>query len=285
MKLVNYFLSSKNSFGLLKNDNIFDIPSALELSIHSLEDYIMMDCKPEIKLEQLLDSEPIKSESVILTAPIQHPRRVICVGKNYVDHALEVVSIKTEHAIPKSPIYFCKTPNFITTDKDSIELSKLPTSKLDYEVELGVVIGKKGINIPLSKAQDYILGLVLANDFSARDLQSDHQQWFKGKNLDGFCPIAPELKLFSPNDSLNFNITCSVNGEIRQSGFTKDLIFPIPYLISNLSMGMTLLPGDIILTGTPSGVAHGNKNLPYLKTGDKVVSYAKGIGSMTIYIK
>jgi 2-keto-4-pentenoate hydratase/2-oxohepta-3-ene-1,7-dioic acid hydratase in catechol pathway len=217
---------------------------------------------------------------VKLLAPIpKPPRNIFCLGKNYADHAKEIKNIPTLVDVPEHPIYFSKLPTAVT-GPDTVILSHAKTTKqIDYEAELAIVIGKKGTDIPKDLAEDYIFGYTIANDITARDLQKKHSQWYKGKSLDTFCPLGPgilhknELKL-----PFDLKITCRVNGEIRQQSSTGKMIFDIPTIISDLSQGMTLLPGDIILTGTPAGVGFALDPPQFLKHGDKIEAEIEKIG-------
>ncbi|HEY5555761.1 fumarylacetoacetate hydrolase family protein [Acetobacterium sp.] len=215
-----------------------------------------------------------------LLAPIpKTPRNIFCIGKNYADHAKEIKNIPSMGEVPEYPIYFSKLSTSIT-GPDTVILSHANTTeKIDYEVELAVIIGKKGINISKAEAEAYIFGYTIANDISARDLQLKHSQWFKGKSLDTFCPLGPAI-LHKKSLPLPFDIalTCRINGEIRQHASTGKMIFDIPTIISDLSQGMTLLPGDIILTGTPAGVGIARNPPVFLKHGDAIESEIEKIG-------
>jgi len=187
----------------------------------------------------------------------------------------------TDTGIPEFPIYFTKVASPAIGSEENIKFSNDVTTQVDYEVELAIVIGKEGFNIKPEKAEEYIFGYTIINDVSARDLQGKHTQWFKGKSLDTFCPMGPcivhknEIPL-----PMELNIKCSINGELRQNSNTKNLIFDIPYIISDLSKGLTLKPGDIISTGTPSAVGMGFQPPKVLKNGDVVECYIENIGEL-----
>ncbi|KIL47371.1 fumarylacetoacetate hydrolase family protein [Jeotgalibacillus campisalis] len=217
---------------------------------------------------------------LIWEAPVPRtPKNVICIGKNYRDHVLEVGS---EKEIPSDLVVFTKASTSITGDNSIIPSYEELTGELDYEGELAVVIGKKGKNIPKQMAYDYVFGYTIINDVTARDLQSRHRQFYLGKSLDQTCPMGPYLvskdEIPSPDQ---LSIVTKVNDEIRQDGNTRDMIFPIEEIISTLSKGMTLEPGDVIATGTPAGVGKGFTPPKYLKQGDQVKVSIQGIGTLT----
>lgn len=230
----------------------------------------------------------IELDQVKILAPIPYPENdVICLGKNYIDHAKEVMGLTSDNLdIPTQPIYFSKRANPAIGNNEIIMKHSSITDSVDYEVELAIIIGKDGINIKKEEAQDYIFGYTIANDISARNLQKKHIQWFKGKSLNTFCPMGPYIvhKSLIPFP-VHLDIKCFINGELRQNSNTKNLIFDIPYIISDLSKGMKLNAGDIIMTGTPSGVGLGFKPFKFLKSGDKIECFIEGIGTLTNYIE
>ena len=210
---------------------------------------------------------------VRLLAPIPRPRKnIFCIGKNYVEHALEFDKTQDVNvAVPKHPVIFSKPPTTVIGPNDKINSHPQVTSELDYEVELAVVIGKKGTYISQEDAWDYIFGYTIINDVTARDLQKRHMQWLRGKGLDTFAPMGPYLVHKSAVDNVQkLPITLKVNGELRQNANTGDLVFKIPELIATISAGLTLEPGDIIATGTPAGVGAGFKPPRFLQKGDQM---------------
>ena len=221
-------------------------------------------------------------EDVELLAPIPAPaRNIVCLGKNYQAHAEELKGQIFSDRLPNIR-FTLLNPTTPLSEQKTIHLHSHITSKVDYEVELAIIIGKKGMNIPREKAQDYIFGYTVANDVSARDLQHDHTQWYKGKSLTSHCPMGPWIVHKSALPfPLCLDLKCYVNGELRQQGNTRDLIFDIPTIISDLSRGYELRPGDIILTGTPSGVGMGFDPPKYLKAGDRVTCQIEKIGILT----
>jgi 2-keto-4-pentenoate hydratase/2-oxohepta-3-ene-1,7-dioic acid hydratase in catechol pathway len=228
---------------------------------------------------------PIAFDRIELLAPIPRPRRnIFCVGKNYHAHAKEFAgsgfdsSAKSHGEIPAEPIYFSKVPESVIGHRADILFPGEVSTAIDYEVELGVIIGKGGKGIKRADAMNHVWGYTIINDVTARDWQSRHQQWLLGKSFDTFCPMGPWIVTADEMDGQNTNVKLWVNGEIRQDANTKDFIFDIPKMIETLSGGITLYPGDIIATGTPVGVGIGFKPPKYLKPGDVVRLEIDGIG-------
>jgi len=218
---------------------------------------------------------------VHLHAPIPRPaKNVFCLGLNYVSHMEEAAKARgREIKIPEVPVFFTKAPTSVNGPYDPIPWDTSVTQQVDYEAELGVVIGTTGKNIPAAKALDHVFGYTIINDVSARDLQKDHLQWFKGKTLDGFCPMGPWIVTADEfRDPQTKAISLRVNGVTKQSSNTKHMIFTVAVTIESLSKGMTLEPGDIISTGTPEGVGLGRTPPEYLKDGDLVETEIEGIG-------
>ncbi|MBU3725753.1 MAG: fumarylacetoacetate hydrolase family protein [Burkholderiaceae bacterium] len=225
--------------------------------------------------------------SIKLLAPIPRPaRNVFCVGKNYFAHAKEFAqsgfdsSAKAGEDIPTDPIIFTKLPETVIATGDPILIPKGVSEAIDYEAELGVIIGKQGKGISEASAMDYVWGYTVINDVTARDWQNRHKQWFMGKSFDTFCPMGPWAVTKDACNGENTQVRCFVNGEQRQNASTTDLIFNIPKLIATLSAGITLYPGDIIATGTPVGVGIGFKPPKYLVAGDRVRVEIDGIGAI-----
>ncbi|NLM18564.1 MAG: fumarylacetoacetate hydrolase family protein [Clostridiaceae bacterium] len=320
MKFLSYLYKDKEDYGVMNEDNlIFSMVGILEkLSINSktkenlsIKSGLIVDTKATRKVpEDLLSfikeygntlNHQIKSvlpdlmdkaislDLVKLLAPIQYPiRNVFCVGKNYKDHALEVTQFTNEASseLPQHPIYFSKATNKLLADQEPIVVRKEFARKLDYEVELALIIGKAGCDIEPGQAADYIFGYAIGNDVSARDLQNERGQWFRGKSLDNALPLGPWI--VSPDEitfPLRLNISAKINGEIRQNSNTKEFIFDIPTLIADLSRGLTLFPGDIILTGTPAGVGIAMNPPQYLKSGDLIEFEIEQIGKLTNIVK
>ncbi len=233
------------------------------------------------------DSHPkaLVSAGARLQAPIPAPRKnVFCVGRNYAEHIAEGDRAQNQSVgVTEYPVFFTKPPTAIVAPDGEILVFANVSENIDYEVELAVVIGRAGRNIPKSKAMEHVFGYTILNDVSARDIQRRHGgQYFKGKGLDGSCPIGPWIQ--TADEVANphaLSIALKVNGEQRQDGNTADMIFDIPTLIASLSEGMTLEPGDIIATGTPSGVGYAMDPPQFLKHGDEVVCDISGIGTLS----
>jgi 2-keto-4-pentenoate hydratase/2-oxohepta-3-ene-1,7-dioic acid hydratase in catechol pathway len=228
--------------------------------------------------------EPLSTLHVI--APLPRPvRNIICVGKNYRAHVSELsrtgldgLETDTAESLPANPIFFTKLASSVIGPGDRIDPHSELTNSVDYEAELAVIIGRGGRSIRPRDAWEHIWGYTLINDVTARDLQRDRGQWFMGKSLDTFCPMGPWAVSADELDATDITLECWVNGELRQQASTKDLIFGIPELIADLSSGMTLRPGDVIATGTPSGVGWGFDPPRFLVHGDVVRVAATGMG-------
>ena len=223
------------------------------------------------------------SAAVRWHAPIPRPaKNIFCLGLNYVAHMQESSRARERQAkIPEVPVFFSKTPTTVTGPYDPIPWDQSATMELDHEVELGVVIGVGGKNIPRAKALEHVFGYTVLNDVSARDLQKSHMQWFKGKSLDGSCPMGPVIVTADEfGDPQSKQLTLKVDDEVRQNANTRDMIFPVDVTIEFLSKGMTLDAGDIIATGTPEGVGLGRIPPLYLKNGETVEASVEGIGAL-----
>jgi len=225
------------------------------------------------------DSIYIPIEEVTLLAPIPKPsKNIFCVGKNYAEHAIEMGS---EADIPEHIMVFTKAPTTVIGPNEKVLNHQNVTNQLDYEGELAFIIGKKGREIKKEEALDYIFGYTILNDVTARDLQSRHKQFFIGKSLDTTCPMGPWIVHKSMIENPNqLRIHTVVNGEVRQNSNTKNFIFPIEEIISVLSAGMTLEPGDIIATGTPAGVGKGFNPPKFLSPGDQMEVTIEKIGTL-----
>jgi 2-keto-4-pentenoate hydratase/2-oxohepta-3-ene-1,7-dioic acid hydratase in catechol pathway len=228
----------------------------------------------------------LKLSQVKIVAPIPQPRKnVILLGVNYKEHIEEGARARSiELKYPEAPVFFTKPATAVIGHLGKVVHHKA-TEKLDYEVELAVVMGKKGRDIPKDKVYDYIFGYTICLDMTARDLQRKHGQWFKGKSLDTYCPLGPWIvhKSALP-DPQNLRLVCRVNGEVMQDDKTSNMIFDIPTTIESLSQGMTLEPGEIVSTGTPSGVGFARVPPFFLKPGDKVEADIEGIGVLQVEI-
>ena len=216
-------------------------------------------------------------------APIPRPsKNVFCVGRNYLTHIEEGARARgVEVKIPAAPVFFTKAPTAVTGPFDDIPWDRSVTQQVDWEAELGVVIGKTGRNIPKAAALDHVFGYTVINDVTARDVQNRHFQFFKGKTLDGFCPIGPVV--VTPDEfghPHGKHLTLKVNGVFKQNGNTRDMIFAVDAIIASLSHGMTLEAGDIIACGTPDGCGFGRTPPEFLQDGDIMETAIEGIGEM-----
>jgi len=224
-------------------------------------------------------------DAVRVLAPLPNPpRNVFCVGKNYHEHAREFArsgfdSSAAAGAVPAAPIIFSKPPSSVSGPGDAIDTALDPCDSVDYEAELAVVIGKAGRVAPDDDPWSFVFGYTLVNDVTSRGLQKRHSQWLLGKGIDGYCPMGPALVSADEIGDIGaLEITCEVNGELRQSARLSDLIFDIPTLVRAIGASITLQPGDVIATGTPVGVGIGFTPPKYLRRGDVVRVRADPIG-------
>ena len=311
MRFVTYSFRSKTQLGMMiDEDQIIDLqavskrylPGSTASYLDSMQAFIEAGAKAvttarkAAKYVEGLDSKGIrrlaqagllvKRNRTRLLSPIPVPRKnVICLGVNYQEHIDEGVRARgVQLNTPEAPVFFTKPATAVIGDQGRV-LAHSATDKIDWEVELAVVIGRKGRNIPRAKANDYIFGYTVCLDMTARDLQRRHLQWWKGKSLDTFCPLGPSIvhKSAMP-DPKSVRPQCRVNGETMQDGNTRDMIFDIPATIESLSDGLTLEPGDIISTGTPSGVGFARTPPIFLHPGDKVEGEVEGIGVLEVKI-
>ncbi|NUB07683.1 fumarylacetoacetate hydrolase family protein [Azospirillum sp. Vi22] len=289
MRFVTFQHDGRRKVGVIDPDTqrVWPIESVLGEPVRDMLDLIRR--YDAAKGEMTLGSVGIPLTDVRVDAPIPRPdRNIFCVGKNYHDHAHEFTrsgfdagSKVAADAIPEAPIFFTKPPETVIANGDPIRYPHGVSDSLDYEAELGVVIGKGGRGITKAEAYDHVFGYVIINDMTARDWQSRHKQWFLGKSFDTFCPMGPWLATADEVDAANLALRCWVNDELRQNANTRDLIFDIPTMIETLSAGITLYPGDIIATGTPAGVGIGFNPPKFLKPGDRVTIEIDGLGRLS----
>ncbi|MBL7764263.1 MAG: fumarylacetoacetate hydrolase family protein [Chitinophagaceae bacterium] len=274
MKLIRFGEPGKEKPGVVLNDKFYDV-SAFG------EDFNEMFFENDglKRLQQFVDNNrssfPAIKEGTRLGSPVARPSKIVCIGLNYADHARE-----TGATPPSEPVIFFKSTTALTGPNDNIVVPK-NSKKTDWEVELAVVIGKKASYVEEKDADDYIAGYVLHNDVSEREFQLERGgTWDKGKGCDTFAPIGPWLATKDEiADVDNLRLWLTVNGKKMQDGTTANFIFRIPHLISYVSQFMTLLPGDIISTGTPAGVGLGMNPQVYLKEGDVVELGIDGLGT------
>jgi 2-keto-4-pentenoate hydratase/2-oxohepta-3-ene-1,7-dioic acid hydratase in catechol pathway len=223
-------------------------------------------------------------DRVALQAPIPKPRRnVFCVGRNYMDHVAEGDRTRgiTNSEVPKYPQFFTKAADCVIAPGAKVPTHEGVTKWLDYEVELVAIIGTAGRDIPKEKALEHVFGWTIGNDVTGRDLQRRHGQWFKGKSLDRSCPLGPVIVPASDLDAADLAIGLKLNGEQRQASRTSKMIFDVTEIIHQLSSGFTLLPGDVIMTGTPEGVGYAMQPPQTMKAGDVMELTIEGIGTLT----
>lgn len=222
-------------------------------------------------------------ERARLLAPIPAPRRnIMCLGWNYAEHSREAAAARGREAkLPQHPIVFTKATRTANGPYAPIPYDPAASEQVDWEAELGVVVGRAGKNIARDDAMTYVFGYTAINDVTARDLQSQHVQFFKGKSLDGFCPMGPWIVTADEiPDPHHLRVRCLVNGVVKQDGNTEQFLFDIPAILASLSRGMTLEAGDIIATGTPSGVGFARTPPEFLRPGDVVEVEVEGVGRL-----
>ncbi|MBC1532022.1 fumarylacetoacetate hydrolase family protein [Listeria seeligeri] len=275
MKWVSYIYKGKPNYGILSEENKIVPAQALFINPpKTLLDYIKE--KPIIKdLKEAAETIPI--EEVEIQIPFSPPNNIMAIGKNYYKHVLEM---GTKKDVPEHILVFTKSSNSLLPHKGQIELHQNITSQLDYEGELAVIIGKETRDISEKEALSAIFGFTIINDITARDIQKRHKQFYLGKSLDASCPIGPCILTYDSKQDVTFRIETKVNGEIRQADSTGKFIFNLAAIISSLSKGHTLLPGDIIATGTPSGVGSGMTPPTFLQEGDTVKVTIDRIGTL-----
>ncbi|MDH3631224.1 MAG: fumarylacetoacetate hydrolase family protein [Gammaproteobacteria bacterium] len=282
MKLVSYKSTGEQvHLGALKGNHIVNLHHA---SAGELPDDMLEFLKAgEVAMQaannlQIKAGDGINADSVKLLSPVTNPSKIIAIGLNYMDHIREA-----DIGVPELATMFCKYPSAIIGTDAEIHWSSTLTQQVDYEAELAVVIGKMAKDVSEANAYDYVAGYMNCNDVSARDLQfRPGDQWLRGKCLDSFCPLGPYLITSDEiDDPHNLSIKCMLNGQLMQDSSTREMIYRIPYLIEYLSEAFTLLPGDVIATGTPHGVGAFRDPPIWLGQGDVVSVEVEGLGSLT----
>lgn len=294
MRLVTFATDAGPRVGIISQGTVLDLASALAIGGKSNGPNSMIELIEgwsalRTEIESVVDvcSNPVHDnlwqdlDTIRLLAPIPFPRKnIYCVGRNYKLHIEEGARARgVAPTFPPVPEFFTKPGTSVIGHDMEIRLDSQITSKLDYEVELAFVIGKRCRNVSAADAENIIFGYTVLNDITARDLQVSHGQWFKGKSLDTYCPIGPMLVTadeFGPPSG--HAISLRVNGQTRQSSSTEDMLFDCATILESLSAGMTLEPGDIVTTGTPSGVGLGLSPQVWLKDGDVIEAEIAGIG-------
>lgn len=294
MRLVTFDKTGQATAGLLLNDQVLDLPAAAQQLGESV------DASSVLALVQAGDaalqalqritaraaqlSSLLQPLSVVrLLAPIPRPpRNVFCVGRNYVDHVKEgAAAMNTDLKLPTVPQFFSKATHAVNAPHGDIRLDSKVSKRFDYEVELVLVLGKGGRDITRAQAFDHVFGYCVGNDVTARDLQRRHDQWFKGKSLDTSFPFGPAVVTKDEiADITALQLSLHVNGELRQQALVSQMIFDIPTVIESLSAGLTLEAGDLIATGTPSGVGYAMEPARYLQDQDLVVCHISQLGEL-----
>ncbi|MEQ8677755.1 MAG: fumarylacetoacetate hydrolase family protein [Aggregatilineales bacterium] len=266
MKLLNFRYKGRTCIG--------EVNDAGEITQFALQDGLIGYMRRGITPQKT--SERVNLSDVTLLAPYV-PGKIIGVGRNYADHAKEL-----KNELPTTPLLFAKFPSSVIGTGEAIIWRSAHTTQVDYEGELAVIIGKRASHVSEEDALKHVFGYTIANDVSARDLQDSESQWVRAKGLDTFCPIGPVIVSASAiEDPHKLNIVTKLNDKEMQNGNTSDMIFNIPYLISYCSQSFVLEPGDMILTGTPSGVGKAQKPPRFLKDGDVVTVSIEGIGEIS----
>lgn len=291
LKLLSFYNENKLKLGVKVSEGVIDVEKAVNFFNKSLptslDNWLKAEEKVKEEFEEFIDTvredQFLIAEDAINIGPcITNPSKIICVGLNYKKHAEEA-----NMDVPEYPILFNKFPNTIASHEEEIFLPN-NSQQVDYEAELGIIIGKVAKDVSVEDALDYVAGYCNVNDLSARDLQFRTNQWLLGKSLDGFCPVGPYLVTTEEvGDPNKLSIKTIVNGEERQYSNTSDMIFYCDEIVSYISNYMTLEPGDLILTGTPEGVISGypEEKRVWLKDGDEITIKIEKLGELTNKMK
>ena len=276
MKYVTFLYEDRELTGALLEDEIAPLRQ-----FSSMEELVRAGGVKE------LPEERIARKDVRLLAPIPRPSQdLLCLGMNFADHTTEAARFHPSMVREDYAVYFSKRVNEAVADGGCIDSHPEVTERVDYEAEVAVILGRDAYQVPADKAAEYVFGYTLVNDVSAREVQTRHKQFYLGKSLDGFTPMGPCIVTA---DEFSFppeiGVRCSVNGELRQEGNTRQWIYGICEVIADLSAGMTLRAGSVISMGTPAGVGMGFQPPRFLKSGDVVVCEADGIGTLTNTVK
>lgn len=288
MRLVTYTDGMDQKIGAVVADEVIDLAAASGGTLPSTMLELISGGDAALHRAREVVSAATRSiplGSVQLLAPIpQPPRNVMCVGWNYLEHFEEGQGRRGQvDEMPEYPTFFTKLPTTVIGPQQEVQLDPRISTKLDYEVELALIIGRSGRDIPPERAMEYVFGYTIANDVSVRDVQRRHgQQWFRGKSMDTHCPMGPWIVTADevPNPHA-LRLSCKVNGETKQNSSTQYMVFQIPRLIQELSLGTTLVPGDVVLTGTPPGVGFARTPPEYLQAGDVMELSIESIGTLT----
>jgi 2-keto-4-pentenoate hydratase/2-oxohepta-3-ene-1,7-dioic acid hydratase in catechol pathway len=284
VKLLTYSIDGEPFVGVeAGGGSVADPSSVAEDFPRSMRDLIEQWDAWREQLPGLVERASRRSpDEIRLEAPIPDPpRNILCVGKNYADHVNEVQALGYG-SIPSHPIVFTKATTTVNRPDATVDISADPTDTTDYEGELAVIVGRGGRGIDERDARGHVFGYTLINDLSSRELQGRHGQWFLGKSLDGYAPMGPAIRLADPECRIrDWRLQTRVNGQLRQDAAISQMIFSVPEIIATISRYVTLCPGDIIATGTPSGVGAGQQPPVYLRPGDEVQVSIEAIGELT----
>ncbi|MGH3987694.1 MAG: fumarylacetoacetate hydrolase family protein [Actinomycetes bacterium] len=285
MRLLSFHAADGLRLGIRTDSGILDVREAAQgaglPAPDSVQGVITGGPQALEQLERVLATggATVPESEINYGPPVPEPSKIICVGANYLKHAQEAGL-----PIPEHPIYFAKFTNSLAGHRDDVTVPVV-TKKCDYEVELVAVIGRSAHRVAPDEALDHVFGYATGNDLSARDLQMRSNQWTYGKAIDGFAPLGPHLVTADEvPDPQDLDLNCWVNGELRQSSNTADMIFSVADLVSDLSQVMTLEPGDVVYTGTPEGVAMGMPEPGWLQPGDEVACEVQGLGRLITYL-
>lgn len=285
MKIATFSVQTEQHIGLVKDDQIISLTALCPEEFPAcMKKFIERGSELCSRAEQLIeqrvnDDAIFKLSEVNILPPIAKPDKIICVGLNYFDHCKE-----TGMEPPESPVIFSKYGNAIAGHNDAIEIP-INSTEVDFEAELAFVIGREAKHVSEEEADDYVFGYTIMNDISARDLQFQDGQWSRGKTADTFAPFGPVIVTKDEvGDPHNLAISLELNGEIMQDSNTSNLIFTVPKIVSFLSQSMTLMPGDLIATGTPPGVGMGRNPKIWLKNGDRMNVRIEKIGTLSNHV-
>jgi len=290
MKLINMLVNGQLHLGLVTERGVVDV-TELEMKIDTNAPQSMMEAirmgrenaLPYLQEVELLAKRFLREDEITYAPAVDDPEKILCAGVNYRAHIEETRGSFTPAEVPT---IFAKFRNTLAAHRGEVKLNR-SSKKHDYEAEIAVIIGKRASYVPVEDAENYIFGYTLANDVSARDLQKATSQWVPGKTCDTFCPLGPCIVTSDVLSYKNMHITGYKNGELRQEGWSSDMIHDIPTLVSYLSHCCTLEPGDVILTGTPAGVILGRPEgqQDWLRAGDVLTVREDTIGELTVTMR
>jgi 2-keto-4-pentenoate hydratase/2-oxohepta-3-ene-1,7-dioic acid hydratase in catechol pathway len=280
VKLVTFTTGNDARLGALRDEWVIDLSTASNRRLPSDMLTFLQQGRPALQLAREIAQNAATSlplSRATLLAPVPNPSKVVAIGLNYMDHCREL-NIEP----PRSPVIFAKFPSAVVGPGAAIRWDPALTRQVDYEVELAVVMGRTARHVSAAEALECVAGYTICNDVTARDLQFSDRQWVRGKSLDTFCPLGPWLVTRDEiPDAHNLSVRCTVNDEVLQDSTTAEMIWGVPQLIEIISRAFSLLPGDVIATGTPSGVGVFRSPQVFLKHGDVVTVEIEGLGQLT----